>query len=369
MIGRPKGMDIWHRGIGAAWWRLMLAAGLALLLAACSSGKEPFGKDDGVPGPKGKPVPPIALVATNGMPQSRVPGFSERLTALGGQRDIAIVEGVFDDGTLSLSGTFNAIPDPAAVRLSYSWLLTDKGGAILHQFAGEEQGASAGGADAWSAITPAVLERVAAKSIRSIADKLSSLGYATQTAAQMPPGDAMMAALPSDNTAIDFETVNGPQASSPEQTASIASLIEDDQAALPEPEPEAEPAKKAKKPGAQKIKAVAVVPVKGASGKGNAELTAAMRKTLKDAGWPVLKAPREDALTIAGAVKLGPAAQGQQNVALAWAVKSPDGKTLGVIKQANNVQAGSLDGAWGEAAGFVAEAAAGGIFDLIRKYR
>ena len=42
---------------------------------------------------------------------------------------------------------------------------------------------------------------------------------------------------------------------------------------------------------------------------------------------------------------------------------------LGDIKQANNVPAGSLDAGWGENAGFVAEAAATGIFDLINKFR
>ena len=32
--------------------------------------------------------------------------------------------------------------------------------------------------------------------------------------------------------------------------------------------------------------------VKGAPGEGNAELTNAMRETLKEAGWPVLSKPR-----------------------------------------------------------------------------
>ena len=94
-----------------------------------------------------------------------------------------------------------------------------------------------------------------------------------------------------------------------------------------------------------------------------------MRKTLADAGWPVLKAPRADALTIAGAVKMGPPQKGQQTVALAWSVITPDGETLGVIRQSNDVEAGSLDRRWGEAASYVAEGAATGVFDLIKKYR
>ena len=60
------------------------------------------------------------------------------------------------------------------------------------------------------------------------------------------------------------------------------------------------------KPGQRQIRAVAVVPVKGSPGGGDAELTAAMRKTLSDAGWPVVSKPQPDALTIVGRVKVAP---------------------------------------------------------------
>ena len=66
----------------------------------------------------------------------------------------------------------------------------------------------------------------------------------------------------------------------------------------------AEPAKRKPKPGQREIRAVAVVPVKGSPGGGDAELTAAMRKTLSAAGWPVVSKPQPDALTIVGRVKV-----------------------------------------------------------------
>ncbi len=94
-----------------------------------------------------------------------------------------------------------------------------------------------------------------------------------------------------------------------------------------------------------------------------------MRQTLEKAGWPVLKAPRADALTISGKVRLEKPQGASQQVALRWTVSTPDGRSLGDIKQANSVPAGSLDQGWGDNAVPVAEAAATGIFDLIKIYR
>jgi len=63
------------------------------------------------------------------------------------------------------------------------------------------------------------------------------------------------------------------------------------------------------------------------------------------------------------------ASGGSQKVKLSWVVSDPQGAMLGDVKQANAVPAGSLDQGFGDAALMVAEAAATGIFDLIKKYR
>ena len=165
-----------------------------------------------------------------------------------------------------------------------------------------------------------------------------------------PPWEAMVAAGPGASKEIDLETLHGPG-----KGKEAASAAEDG------PEVTAD--------GRLIIKAVAVVPVKGAKGKGNDELTRAMRQALATAGWTVLKAPAKNALTIAGRVEMAEASGNMQKVSLQWAVESPDGKKLGDVNQANNVQAGSLDSGWGEIAGFAVEAAASGIFELINKFR
>ena len=74
--------------------------------------------------------------------------------------------------------------------------------------------------------------------------------------------------------------------------------------------------------------------------------------------------------TLTGQTALMIAEKGNaQSVSVRWAVKAPDGKTLGDVKQANDVPKGALDNGWGGAATAVAEAAATGIFDIVKRYR
>ncbi len=167
-----------------------------------------------------------------------------------------------------------------------------------------------------------------------------------------PPWEALVKAGPGAENDIDLETLNGPQVA--------------DTAVAAEAPVAAEPAAVLPKPGDTVIKAVAVLPV---TGSGGAELTSAMRKVLKDAGWPVITTKRDDALTLQGSVVVDAAANGQQAVHLVWRVLTPKGKSLGDIKQNNAVPAGSLNVGWGDNAGFAAQAAATGIFKLIDGFR
>lgn len=173
-----------------------------------------------------------------------------------------------------------------------------------------------------------------------------------QDAMISPPWETLVKAGPGAEKELDLETLNGPGS----QIASAA------------PSSKIPDGKQTQKPGIV-IKSVAVPTVQGAAGSGNADLTEAMRQVLREAGWPVVNAPAADALTIRGKVKTGPVNGATQNVRLEWVVTTPDGKPLGNIAQANNVEAGSLDKGWGENARFATEAAATGIFKLIQGYR
>jgi hypothetical protein len=194
----------------------------------------------------------------------------------------------------------------------------------------------------------------------------------------LPPAETFRQAGPGAENDLDYETVYGPGAlppdstvalANPEQPANSPTIHQDEPAA---DAPMAEGAKTvAEKPkgNGSEIKAVAVVPVQGAPGQGNAELTAAMRETLSSAGWPVVNSPREDALTVSGVVSLAKPQGAAQKVTLSWTVTTFKGAVLGTIKQANDVPPGSLDKSWGEAAHYATEAGATGIYDLVKRFR
>lgn len=417
--GAIRGGD-WGRGFIAT----VLALALVLLLSGCSAG--PLLSESGSTpsaGPKGKTVPPIAFQQISGIPPGKLSTLKQSLASAGGQHDIGFVEGSFQSGVFSLGGSIRAMPGNAGVRVVYEWQFRDADGVLIDTLSGEDNAGVYAGADPWGAVTPEVLDRVARRTADMMAQKLAAMGYAARlTQLTSPPPELFARAGADAGRQIDFETVHGPglaeigttqlahadqvveheeiapwvAAVSPipgEQLMPQVTVSDDGRAAEPpatddtgapvlasaEADPGEAPAKKPVKQATavpatakadqQPIRAVAVLPVKGSPGPGDAELTSAMRKTLSEAGWPVVSKPQADALTIEGRVKLSGKDAKTQSVALRWLVKTPDGKVLGDVKQANDVPTGSLDAGWGGAATAVAEAAATGIFDVVKRYR
>lgn len=400
----------------------VVAAVLALVLTACSAGSI-LTDSTSSPGaePKGKTVPPVAIQQVTGIPPGKLAELNGALTSAGGQHDIAFVAGSFPSGVFSLSGSFRAASEAAGVTIVYQWQFRDAEGVLIDTIDGEDNAGLFSGADPWAAVSTTVLDRIARRTAEQMARKLSAMGYATRLARlTAPPAEFFaMAAPDAARREIDFETMNGPGlgAAGPAfwananqvvtheeiepRVASVAPLPNEGQmparaaladispGAAPPPSDDeslmasvAEPAapavekaapkpvkKKKAEPGQKEIRAVAVVPVKGSPGGGDAELTAAMRKTLSAAGWPVVSKPQADALTVIGRVKLAAKGSDNQSVTVRWVVETPDGKTLGDVKQANDVPKGALDQGWGPAATAVAEAAAPGIYDIVKRHQ
>jgi hypothetical protein len=346
---------------------------LGLILAACAgSGKDPFEKDGpGDPQPKGKTPPAVALFALRGMPPSIAADFRTVFAVSAGQRDIGIVEGDLIGGNFGIELTFDAQPDAGGSRITFQSTLRDEKRIAVDQASGEE---TAAGANGWEGVGADTLQRIADKLAIHLATKLAAMGYATRVSALIrPPGDTFALAGPNASKELDYETLNGPGAIDPAELANLpppdAMVPVTEETGQQVAAAEVETPKQDVAENATVIRAVAVLAVKGAPGNGNAELTQAMRETLAKAGWPVLKSPRADALTVTGLVELAEPGGNSQSVKVSWVIKHPEGTTLGDVKQANAVPPGSLDLGFGEAALMVAEAAATGIFDLIKRYR
>jgi hypothetical protein len=164
----------------------------------------------------------------------------------------------------------------------------------------------------------------------------------------------------SDSAAVNLDAVNRGDAAALKALAlamapDVAKLLQDDGPIAP-----AESAA---------LRQLVVLPVTGAPGDGRDALQAAMTAALTQAKLTVLPAPPSDAkaLSVVGSVSLDRPQNGQQHIAITWALMDPGGKQLGVVKQENAVPQGSLDGRWGDVANLVAAAAAPGIVAIIEK--
>jgi hypothetical protein len=116
---------------------------------------------------------------------------------------------------------------------------------------------------------------------------------------------------------------------------------------------------------------IALKPVTGAPGDGDASLARAMGAALQRANIALAGelANAKPDFTLTGTVAVSPPAGSSQQVKVSWALQRPDGSEVGRVNQENAVPAGSLDGAWGDTAYAVTAAAAPGVRQLILEGR
>ncbi len=366
----------------------VLLAGL--LPAACGSLEQPFAKSDNPALAQNRPpAPALVLSLSDEVPAVRAVKLRETLAVSLRRRGLRL-----GGRGWPLKGRFEPYRDDLGRRrLAYIFRLARPDGTLVEEVSGSEP-LKENSPDPWAGIDHVAMTRIAETVAEGLSARLAVLGYGTQGAGLPPPPDTLVEAGPGADRELDPDLLAGlpvpgapvvpvvPKATSPavvpvpstkEATNGREKMAAAVQAKNAPRDSAAETEKKRKKTGGKKgevrISTVAVTGVRGAPGKGNHELAEALRNVLKKAGWPVYRKPRRDSMSIAGRVEMGPRRKGGQRVRIAWTVKSPSGRVLGVIRQENTVEAGSLDAGFGPAAGVVAEAAADGIFQLVRKLR
>lgn len=112
---------------------------------------------------------------------------------------------------------------------------------------------------------------------------------------------------------------------------------------------------------------VHVARVTGAPGDGDTALHRAIKASLRRGGVNVVDKRPKDGYVVVGRVSLGRPLAGRQRIALVWSVLDSNGTERGDIKQSNTIRTGELDGKWGDLAYLVAQGAADGVADLLRK--
>jgi hypothetical protein len=236
-------------------------------------------------------------------------------------------------GEYVVRGYIVAAREKSKAKISYIWDVTDQSGKRVHRVTGEEVIASAG-KDPWSAVTPAVVERISGKTSKQIASWIASGGSSVPMASN-----------------INTQSTNAP--SSQPRPTSYASAT---------PSPASPTTGSITHSGP----ITAVVPlVTGAPGDGSTTLTSAIQRELSKSGLKLATTPDSQAYKVVGKVAVGASKDGKQPIQIDWNVIDPSGKKLGTVSQKNEIPTGSLDGSWGQTADAAAAAAAQGIIKLL----
>ncbi|AQS88097.1 hypothetical protein AA101099_1297 [Neoasaia chiangmaiensis NBRC 101099] len=113
--------------------------------------------------------------------------------------------------------------------------------------------------------------------------------------------------------------------------------------------------------------------VTGAPGDGNVSLAQAFVTSFPDAMDQLQQGAKGADYTVRGVVRLSDGPVGmtghpQQHIEIVWHTVAADGKEAGAATQLHEIDAHSLDGAWGDVAAAAAEEAAGGVRQIISNY-
>lgn len=321
---------------------LVAALALGAVLAGCGSSNlldSPSSQVQPVAAtPAAATTPPatqskVALAPVMGAPEAMSKQVGDQLTSSLQQKRVPIVAGS-DRPDYTLRGYMVATRERAGTKVAYIFDLTDPTGKRVNRIQGEEVAQGGDARDPWSAVTPAVSQRIAEKAAGSLSASLASLTPGAQPAGGAPPVGVGAAPASQPSVAPAAPVAGGSTTGSiPRDTAAAST-------------------------------SVMVPAVSGAPGDGNTSLSSAMRQELQQSGVGVAS-PGQRSYSVTGKVTVGAVKEGKQPVKIDWRVQDPSGALLATVSQNNEIQAGALDGAWGNIANDAAQGAASRIKQII----
>ncbi len=316
------------------------ACGAVLSLAGCETSSSLLGPNS--PTASASIAPPtvaqatpvavkrVAIAPIIGPPDAVSKALVAQLSDAAERQKIAVSKGGGDAVSYTLRGYFVApAKDKAENKLSYIWDVTDAAGKRVNRITGEEV-LTPGGGDAWSAVTPQIMQTISDKTATSLAAWLptQNQGEVPVAGASTPTSAVAQGPLPAPATAAAGVA-----------TGSLPSTL------------------------------LSTAPkVSGAPGDGNTSLAAAMRRELVEKGVQVADTGA-NAYRVAADVKIKPPKDGMQAIAINWTINDPKGTEVAKITQNNEVPAGFLDKTWGPSAEDAARAASVQIKQVIADHR
>lgn len=333
---------------------LVLVA-FAGLSSGCGGGNRPFGKgSNAIAAGLYEKAPPVAMLAAKGVPDGRRAELQKYVAVEAKRRGFAVNSKANQRG-YRMNGHLSAERSPRGTIVVYVWDVTDPIGSGQHRIAGQEIiPASAEGEDPWELVDDTAMSRIAARTAESLAAYLGQKGYFVRHVALDPPEDSRAGA--------SVQTAN---AGAPATTASTGTQ---DAAARTASSVRSRPVSRASA-RINNQRPIAISDVAGVDKTSSKHLVEAMGIALDRRGVTVGANPEQKVLKVAGDISVGSKVSGQQTVSVKWSVLDAQGKLVGTVKQNNKVPAGTLDAGWGPIAQVVADAAAGGIIELLAKAR
>lgn len=332
---------------------LALFALLGAGLTGCGSGSSLFSNDGTTAAPQtsvAQPAPPvakpqsrIALAPVIGAPDAVAKQLSTQLAdAMAKQR--VTVASAGDRADYTVRGYIVAAKEKAGTKVSYIWDVTDPSGKRVNRVTGEEVVAGAQNTkDPWSVVSPQLMQ--------TIADRT-----ATQIAGALP--------APSEQSTASLQASASPQAGTGQ--ASVPATASAQPAATRQQQQVAAAATQGGAGAGSNDIRMVMPSVNGAPGDGSQSLASALQRELSKNGVGVADRVTPTAYRVEGKVFVGQGREGRQPIHIDWIVKDGQGNRLGTVTQKNEVEQGTLDGAWGQTAEMAAAAAAQGILKLMQ---
>lgn len=303
--------------------RLLFPA--VLLLAACEPLPHPFAGNVPRPGSRLMALPDtvsLSVAPVGGTPRATAQKLAAAVAAALRRREVPASAHTASIESDELSGRIEELPfsGGSGMAILARWRLANARGRVI----GERSARVAAPAKDWQRGAKTAVARLASASADAIARLF--LGKAAT---------ASLATLPAPKIA------SSSAASTPEKPAPRA--------------------------GAARLR-LFVRPLEGAPGDGGAALAKAIGFFLREKKIAVVSGTREKRdFVLEGRVAVGEEEAGIEPIKILWRVLRPDGKEIGTVAQQNAVPARLIAGSWGNLAYIIADAAQGGILELLAR--